>query len=161
MTPSTEARPSGIEGLGLFAVGPAAAGSVLGWFTVERVITSDAPLRPDLGEKVDHLTYPDGKVLLLAAPERYVNHSCDPNAWERHSDRGIEIVARRALVADEEVTIDYLVNNAGGNSWDCACGATRCRGTTGFSFFDLPASFREEYRPLLAPWFVDRHRDRL
>ena len=156
-----EARPSGIEGTGLFAPVDAERGDVLGRFTIEREITPESPLRPDRGERVDHLAYPDGRTILVAAPERYTNHSCDPNAWERHSSDGIELVARRGIAADEEITVDYLMNNEGGDSWPCACGTARCRGETGVSYFELPAAFRQVYLPLLADWFVERYADRL
>ena len=90
-------------------------------------------------------------------PDRYYNHSCDPNAYLRFVGSRTEVVARRNIAAQTEVTIDYLINNSGGNSWPCHCLASRCRGETGESFFTLPNAIQREYAPLLAPWFVRNH----
>ncbi len=67
------------------------------------------------------------------------------------------VLLTAAVAADEELSFDYLINNPAGDSWPCACGARRCRGETGSSFFTLPAAFQHEYRPLLADWFVRRY----
>lgn len=55
-----------------------------------------------------------------------VNHACDPNAWLR----GLDVVARREIVAGEEVTLDYATFcNELMPSFRCRCGAPGCRGT--------------------------------
>lgn len=155
---------SPIEGLGLFASRGFAAGELIRRMNLVREITKEAPLRPDTGERVEHCAYSDGRVILVGHPDRHLNHSCDPNAYERHgqgtAQGNIEIVARRPIAADDEIRVDYLVNNSGGDSWACNCGAARCRGMTGTSFFDLPRGIRSEYRPLLADWFLAKHADR-
>ncbi len=158
---TAEARTSGIEGLGLFASRAFAAGETIRRIAVLREVTPDAPLRPELGERADHCDYPDGRVVLVAEPDRRVNHSCDPNAWVRYVGLRGEFVARRAIAAGEEITIDYAINLTGGSSWPCRCGAARCRGVVTGDFFALPLDIQREYRPLLAPWFVARHAERL
>jgi hypothetical protein len=93
-----------------------------------------------------------------------VNHSCDPNAYaEEESDgsQAVYIVARRAIEAGEEITFDYNVNVSGGSSWPCHCGSPRCSGETIGDFFRLPEEWQIEYLPLLAGWFVEKHRERL
>jgi SET domain-containing protein len=153
--------PSGIEGLGLFAVCPFAAGHRIREINVVREITPDAPLREELGERADHCDYPDGKVVLLGFPDRHVNHCCDPNAYVAYEGRRSHLVARRDIRAGEEITCDYSVNLTGGSAWPCRCGAARCRGTVVGDYFLLPPEIQREYRPLLAEWFVRRHADRL
>lgn len=153
--------PSPIEGLGIFAARDFRAGEPICPVHVVREITPDAPLRPEAGERVDHCAYPDGKVVLVAFPERHANHSCDPNAWEMFDGEGSCLVARRDIGACEEITLDYAINTSGGSSWPCACGAARCRGIVEGEFFNLPSELQREYRPYLADWFVRRHRDRL
>ena len=96
-------------------------------------------------------------VVLYGTPDRYYNHSCDPNAWKRYVDGDPEVVARRAISAGEEIRVDYLINNRGGSSWPCNCGSPRCRGMTSASFFTLPPDQQREYLPLLADWFTARH----
>ena len=156
-----EVKASGKEGLGIFALRDIEAGEYIHAVEYEREITEEAPLNEDQGERHDHCTYADGKVLLVAFPARHTNHSCDPNAFYRYAEGMTKVYARRLVNIGEEITVDYLINNAGGNSWPCHCGVPRCRGTTGTSFFDLPIDFQEEYYPLLALWFKKRFAERL
>lgn len=158
---TVEVRPSSIEGLGLFAARRFRPGEHIRAINVVREVTPDRPLREDLGERADHCDYPDGRVVLLGYPDRHINHSCDPNAYVLYEPDRSFLVARHDIAAGEEITCDYNMNITGGTSWPCHCGAARCRGTTGGDFFLLPAEIQREYRPLLAPWFARRHRDRL
>lgn len=155
------ARPSAIEGLGLFAVQPFAGGHLIRHVNVVREVTPEAPLRKELGERADHCDYPDGKVVLIGFPDRHVNHCCDPNACVRYEGAGCSLWARRDIGAGEEITVDYSINVVGGDAWPCRCGAARCRGTVVGDFFQLPPDIQREYRPLLADWFVRRHAGRL
>ena len=159
--PDVDVKPSGIEGLGIFARRPIRAGERFREITVVREVTSDTPLRPDRGERADHCDFPDGKVVLLGSPDRYVNHSCDPNAWMDYHGARCYFVARRDIHPGEEITCDYSINLTDGSSWPCYCGVPRCRGTVVGDFFRLPSAIQLEYRPLLAGWFVRRHAERL
>jgi len=156
-----EVRPSSIEGLGLFAVRGFCARQRIRQINVVREVTPNHPLRPELGERADHCDYPDGKVVLLGAPDRHVNHCCDPNAYVLYEGNHSFLVARRDIAVGEEITVDYNINITGGTAWPCHCGAARCTGTTVGDFFRLPLDIQREYRPFLAEWFVRAHRDRL
>jgi len=156
-----EIKPSRIEGLGIFAARSFRAGERIRQINVVREITPESPLREDLGERADHCDYPDGKVVLLGAPDRYVNHSCDPNAYVLYEGDRSYFIARRDISVGEEMAIDYNINISGGTAWPCHCGAARCSGTTVGDFFRLPLDIQREYRPLLAHWFVRIHRERL
>ena len=156
-----DVKASPIEGLGVFAKRQFRPGERIRELNVVREITREHPLREDLGERADHCDYPDGKVVLLGYPDRHINHSCDPNAYVLYEQDGSFLVARHEIASGEEITCDYNMNITGGSSWPCRCGAARCRGTTGGDFFLLPAEIQREYRPLLAPWFTRKHRDRL
>ncbi len=156
-----EVKASRIEGLGVFAALPFRAGELIRRVHVVREITPEAPIREDLGEKIDHCSYPDGKTVLFGFPDRHLNHSCEPNAWELYEGGSSYLVARRDIAAGEEITCDYNVNIADGTAWPCRCGAARCRGVVAGDFFLLPKAWQREYRPLLAEWFVGRHRERV
>ena len=158
---AVEVRASGIEGLGMFAVRPFQAGERIKRVNVVREITAEFPLRNELGERADHCDYPDGKVVLLGFPDRHVNHSCDPNAYQMFDGGLSHLVARRAIAPHEEVTTDYNINITAGTAWPCKCGAARCRGVVVGDFFLLPMEWQVEYRPFLADWFVRRNRDRI
>jgi SET domain-containing protein len=156
-----EVRPSVIEGLGVFAARAFRAEERIRRVNVVREITENAPIREELGERMDHCGYPDGKVVLYGFPDRHINHSCDPNAYEVFEDGSTSLVARRVIPAGVEITCDYNINITDGTAWPCSCGAARCRGEVAGDFFKLPGEWQREYRPLLAKWFVDRYRDRL
>ena len=118
-------RPSPIEGLGIFAVRAFRVGDRIARINIVREITREAPIREHLGERVDHCAYPDGKVVLIAFPERHVNHSCDPNAYEHFEGHTSYLVARYVIAADDEITIDYNINISSGTAWPCHCGAKK------------------------------------
>jgi hypothetical protein len=140
---------------------PIRAGQRIRRINVAREVTPLQPLREDLGERQDHCDYPDGKVVLLGFPDRYVNHSCDPNAYVVYEEEGSFLVARRDIPSGDEITCDYNINISGGTAWPCHCGAPRCSGAVVGDFFLLPSAIQREYHPLLAGWFVRRHRERL
>lgn len=146
-----EVRPSAKGGLDVFALKPFNPGDFIRERLIVQEITPENPLPPDVNP--DHAFQADGKWLLVGEPDRYLNHSCDPNAWLRYVEDRIELIARRQIEPGDEITLDYLINNAGGDSWPCNCGASRCRGETCNSFFVLPPDFQREYYPLLADWF--------
>ncbi|MEM7364855.1 MAG: SET domain-containing protein [Pseudomonadota bacterium] len=156
-----EVRGSDKEGLGIFVTRPIEAGEVIRQVSIVRDVTDAVPLDPEKVEFPEHCSYPDGRMVLYDFPDRHMNHSCDPNIYYDYSVFPPTTRAIRDIEAGEELTVDYLINNSGGDSWTCHCGASRCRGETGTSFFDLPISLQNEYRVYLAPWFVERHRQRL
>jgi SET domain-containing protein len=159
--PEVAVRESQIGGLGVFTVGHLRAGEVVRERKLERQVTPESPLRPKQGERPEHCTLIDGSSFLVAGPDRYFNHSCDPNVYLRFGSDRIEVVARRDVEAGCELTLDYLINNPGGDSWSCHCGAQRCRGETANRFFSLPTELQREYFPLLASWFVERYSQEL
>lgn len=151
-------RGSPIQGLGVFAGRGFSPGEVVLGLDTSRVVDEAHPIRPDLGEREDHCTFlGDGRVVLLPSPERHLNHCCNPSAYLKTAGGRVQVIARRAIQAGEEVTLDYLINTHGGTRWSCHCGAARCRGLLEASFFDLPPAFQQEYLPLLESWFREQH----
>ena len=150
-----EVRESEGRGLGVFATRLFAGGERIRVVNIDREVTEEQPLGPE--ENPEHAFLSDGRLLLVGVPDRYLNHSCDPNAFVRYRGTAIDLMARRAIGPGEEITVDYLINNAGGDSWECRCGSQRCRGETAASFFELPIDIQCEYYPLLAPWFLRQH----
>ncbi|GDY00730.1 hypothetical protein LBMAG49_00590 [Planctomycetota bacterium] len=56
---------------------------------------------------------------------RYLNHSCEPNAFLR----GRDLVALRQIARGEQITFDYSANEFDmATPFLCACGARQCRG---------------------------------
>ncbi len=154
-----EIRESEGRGLGVFALRVFASHERIRVVNIDREVTDEQPLGQE--DNPDHAFLSDGRLLLVGEPDRYLNHSCDPNAYLWYRGAEIDLIARRSIEVGEEITVDYLINNPGGDSWECTCGTERCRGKTGVSFFDLPLDIQREYYPLLAPWFLSHHTSRL
>jgi SET domain-containing protein len=132
-----------IHGTGVFAFRPILAGERILPIDDSRIVDATHPLDPSRGESEMHCDYVSGgRTVLLPAPERHINHSCDPNTyWVTHEGKRW-VVSLREIGEGEELTVDYLVNCHGGDDWDCACGAPVCRKTQPPSFFDLPWEVR-------------------
>ena len=130
-SPKTEVRESPIQGRGLFAREPLAAGEIVAvkggyvleghrWRALEPVLgpaeiqlTEDlviAPVRPD--ER-------DGAML-------FTNHSCEPNIAIQGQ---IVFVAMRDIAPGEELTHDWATTDDGDYAMACRCARPSCRGT--------------------------------
>jgi uncharacterized protein len=146
------ARPSGIEGTGVFTIEAIHPGETILEIDDSRVVDESHPLAPSDDRR--HCDYLEGgKVVLMQPPERHINHSCDPNTFVRTVDSRRLVIARRAIATGEEITYDYSINSSGDTVWDCTCGARRCRRRVHSDFFHLPAELQREYLPLLDEWY--------
>src|SRR5690242_21050107 len=95
-------RDSPIHGRGVFAARRIEAGEVI--IDGCREILSDEAMRMLPEEERDFISVMDGRPVLMKPPSRFVNHSCNPNAFG--TDAGD--VATRVIGPGEEVTVDYL-----------------------------------------------------
>ena len=116
-----------------------------------RVVTRELPELPFLpGEDQRHCDYLEGgKVVLMQAPVRYINHSCDPNTYVKTLNSNRVVIARREVSAEVEITYDYCINGDGDTVWLCHCRAVRCRHAIHSDFFHLPIELKREYLPLV------------
>jgi SET domain-containing protein len=117
--PKVEVRKSPIAGKGLFATAIIKKGeTVLSWHPKE-LSREEADALPT-SEK--HYLYPDGDTMLyMQPPERFVNHSCEPNTHVI----GKNDVASRDIQLGEEITSDYM--NLETENFVCQCGSKNCR----------------------------------
>jgi SET domain-containing protein len=94
----------------------------------------------------------NGKIVFMQAPERYINHSCDPNTWMKDE---VTSTARRNIKANEELTIDYATYIANENRIiieKCKCGSANCRKRiTGRDWRrrDLQEQYRGHFLPII------------
>lgn len=154
LLPGVEVRDSPIEGRGLVAGRPIAAGTVVSrlggrlvsWPELRRLIADpDQPY-------VDTITVSETEHLVLPPrrPNGYGNHGCDPNLWWVGP---YELAARRPIAPGEELTNDYATSTAeSAFTMDCACGSHLCRGTvTGDDWRrpELRARYGEHWIPML------------
>lgn len=101
--------------------------------------------------QIDNDTY-----LYLNSPEKYINHSCDPNCGLR----GLTLIALRNIKAGEELFYDYSTTMLE-RSWtmQCKCGSPMCRKTV--TDFDLiPQTFQQYYidRQVVQPFILNKLR---
>jgi len=111
----TRIAPSGIHGIGVFAVAPIAAGTPVWRFTPGLDQEFDPAaidrLAPHMREFFGHYGYLDrhrARIILCFDHARFVNHSDDPNLAPDYTrdPYGLD-VALRDIAAGEELTMDY------------------------------------------------------
>ena len=86
-----------------------------------------------------------------------MNHACDSNLWMRDE---VTVVARRAIAAGEELTIDYALQS--GLAVDvlgepCRCGSPACRGVITGNDWQLK-ELQERYQGHFSPFLNERIR---
>ena len=75
-------------------------------------------------EEKEFVSFKDGKYFLMQPPERFVNHSCEPNT---NSINQCDI-AIKEIKRGEEITSDYSKDVIPGFKIKCNCGSKKCRG---------------------------------
>ncbi len=150
------ARPYAVRhergrGYGMFASRPIAAGELVEAFEEQpHVLVSRSRVErlwsPQRQEQLRHFGWPltdEIWVMWDSDPESWkpINHSCDPNTWVT----GLDLHARRAVAAGEEITMDYATMYTQRDvDFRCTCGAASCRGAW-------------EGDDHLKPWFRERY----
>lgn len=119
-----------IHGNGLVAEKPIKAGEIVSQLnpgmptmTIEEVLTKQgAELAYIL-----HYAYQCSETLVVFEdePERFMNHSCDPNVWWGDDNT---MIARRDIAVGEELTYDYAMTEVTlPFEMICDCGTPLCR----------------------------------
>ena len=161
---------SAIQGRGLIAVAPIAAGELVaikGGHIVSTAALASLPERLRNSE----VQIADGFHLAAADEAEYepvmlfLNHSCEPNVGFAGNT---VLVAMRDISPDEELTTDYALFDDNDETMRCQCGTASCRGVIGGRDWqrpDLPRKYgsyfssylqrrfagQPEHRPLAHP----------
>lgn len=116
-----EIRPSGISGRGVFARRRFRKGETVFRWDLSRKIRRDQIDLVSADERHFLNPFDEEFFVVVAEPERYVNHSCANNTRVEH----FTDVAVRDILPGEEITSDY---RSGGAVIDfvCRCGAANC-----------------------------------
>jgi len=122
-----------IQGRGLVAVAPVAAGELVA-IKGGHIVTTDA-LRA-LPERLQNseIQIADGFHLVALQDAEYepvmlfINHSCEPNVGFAGN---IVLVAMRDVSSGEELTTDYALFDDHDGQMQCRCGTPSCRGLIG------------------------------
>ena len=124
------ALPSRIEGTGVFAVHELRARRKIGELDGERISVREGRRRAASRQRI-HIVELDERHAVDASrgasPLRFLNHSCEPNAYIRIAYGRIEVYALHAIAAGEELTADYGETHHEGRL-PCKCGAADCNG---------------------------------
>ena len=78
----------------------------------------------------------------MQAPERFINHRCEPNTFIRTISGDRYVVALREIHPGDEITYDYCINGDGDTAWDCSCKSPKCRKRHHSALFTCPSMFR-------------------
>jgi SET domain-containing protein len=119
---------SRITGRGLFAGCAIAKRAKIGEFEGEVVSIAEARRRA-ARLKIVAIVELDRKAIDargMRSGFRFINHSCEPNAFMRRTKDRAEFYALRAIRAGEELTVDYGESHHEGRL-RCRCGAASCR----------------------------------
>jgi SET domain-containing protein len=159
LNPRIEVRGSDIEGRGLFAREPIAAGEFI-WQkdADERAYTqAEIDAMPEAQrQNFYNYSYQTGPDQFYGTPEGkagddadYMNHSCDPNTWFEADG---SMTALRDIAAGAEITYDYATSEARPDfTLNCRCGTKLCRGTVRGTDMRLRAELRTRYGTHVMP----------
>ena len=121
--PGVRIARSPIQGLGVFATRRFGKGELIIRWDLSRILTKEQVAKLPKREQRYVSAYGPRRFILHVAPERFMNHSCKPNAKiSRIGD-----VALRAIKAGEELTSDYAYEGGPVHLFTCSCGARGCR----------------------------------
>ena len=118
-------KKSNIHGMGVFANRDFRKGEIVIKYNLKHLTKEEFDSLPKI-EK--HFTsFQEGKYWLFSSPERYVNHSCEPNVNPNFKERGD--FAIRNIKKGEEIATDYRKDDVPGLNMGCNCGSKNCKKT--------------------------------
>lgn len=115
-------KNSKINGKGVFALCGFKNGDVVLHWDVSRVL-SKGEIDKMSEEEKNYVSFLNGKYIQMQEPEKYVNHSCDPNT----NVKDFCDVAVRDIKEGEEITSNYEDELPEGAYMECNCGSSGCR----------------------------------
>ena len=115
-------RNSKIEGKGVFAGTDFKKGDiVMKWDDSVILTKNEAKKIPKMYRK--YLVFFKSQYIMAQSPEKYLNHSCEPNTKEGK----LCDVAANDIKKGEELTTDYSINAPPHIKMKCVCGSKKCK----------------------------------
>ena len=160
-------KKSKVDRKGVFARKNIKKGEVIIIWHPKKIVTKTKLKK--LSEDEQNHTTPtgDGRYIVMGVPERYVNHSCNPNCYIKMKTIAIkDVYALRDIQEGEELTSDYTLTSvdqfAGMGFWegDCKCGSKNCRGILTGDFFTLSKEIQLKFYRNLPPSTIRKYNDR-
>lgn len=134
-----------IEGRGLVAIAPIAAGELVAIKGGHIVTTAALQSLPERLQNSE-IQIADGFHLAAVTEAEYepvmlfINHSCEPNVGFAGN---IVLIAMRAIGPGEELTTDYALFDDYDGAMECQCGTPSCRRTIGGRDWQRPDLHRK------------------
>jgi uncharacterized protein len=126
-----EIRKSTIDGKGLFAAARIDARRKIGELKGEVISEVEARRRAHGKRRLALAELGDGTAIDASKQGnefRFINHSCNPNAYIRVCYRRVEFYSLRTIRPGQEITCDYGETHHKGKL-RCKCGGRNCRGS--------------------------------
>jgi SET domain-containing protein len=148
---------STIEGRGLVAVAPIAAGELVAIKGGHIVTTADLQCLPERLRNSE-IQIADGFHLAALEEAEYepvmlfINHSCEPNVGFADN---IVLVAMRDISTGEELTTDYVLFDDYDGMMECRCGTPSCRATIGGRDWQRP-DLQHKYGDYFSSYLLGR-----
>ncbi len=158
---AVKGESSRIQGRGLLATAPIAAGEVVaikGGHIVDTAAMHALPERLRNSE----IQIADGFHLVATQESEYepvmlfINHSCEPNVG---FSGNVVLVALRDVSTGEELTTDYALFDDSDEQMRCQCGAASCRDVITGQDWQRPG-LQRKYGRYFSAYLLDRFRDR-
>jgi SET domain-containing protein len=116
-------KKSKIHGKGVFANRDFKKGEIVIKYSL-KVLTEEEFHNLSKSEK-QFTSFHDGKYFLFPSPERYVNHSCEPNVHPNLKDK--YDVCIKDIKKGEEILADYTKEGVPELNLKCNCGSKNCK----------------------------------
>ncbi|MGB3341230.1 MAG: SET domain-containing protein-lysine N-methyltransferase [bacterium] len=151
---------SKIQGEGVFAVKGFKKGESILDVDDTHIVTDTSILtKKNYDFDLDFLA--NGKIVWMQPPEKYINHSCDPNVYFKTIGGIRKVYAMRDILKGDELVSDYSMNGWGDASFECKCGSENCRKIWYADFFKFPIAVQKKYLPYLEDWFKEQFKNKL
>jgi len=102
----------------------------------------------------NHMGYVgNGKYAIYKSPEKYINHSCEPNAYFKHINSFREnVIGIKPIKKGEEIVCDYTIDSVDDWKMKCQCESENCRKIVRGVFKSLSKQLQIKYLPYAPKW---------
>ena len=146
----------GRKGYGVFAKRAFRKGETI--LPVKGAVISEEEANTCSRYQQDHMyTVGKNKYIIAQYPDKYINHSCSPNTFEKNR----KLLAMKAIKKDEELCFHYSLNVLEDFTMKCRCNHKTCRGKIIGTFFRLSKKEQKKYAHYLDDWFKKEFREKL
>ena len=147
------------KGKGVFALRDFKKGEIIG--TSKGTIISINEALKMSNYALNHMSATGkNKFLLMKSPEKFINHSCNPNVYEYQR----KVISIKKIRKSDEITFDYSMNGVTGiDDWKmkCKCKSANCRKVVYGEFFRLPKKLQKKNIIHLDKWFMEGHKEQI